>query len=360
MNKQQTNQSGQAPPKAPVAWDEIPDNPADNAFIVLAEGMQGAGKTHFAMSFPEPIFLIDTENRADKVAGKFKAQGKVVYRKKCLTFDDIRQAIAQLIFAQHGCGTIVIDSGSDLQSYAETEFLQQNRKEKVWPQVLWGEVHAKTDNLLAAIREKGFYCVVTGRLKDDYAGPYGEGVKTGQMIFEGYKRMPYLVDIHLRLTGDGKALVQKNGFRNTPTEETPTIDNPSFETVISKLVLHGAEDSADKVEELKAKTKQDAPTAAKDAQDGSEKSKETKDAQEDKKVPNNPADYGRVATREEIAQAFAIAKELGLEAGCLKMLLHDVKGDPTTDGITVGQIAAWVEGMHTIADEYRDGDKQAG
>jgi len=353
MSKQQN-------PRPPVAWDEIPDNPADNAFIVLAEGLQGAGKTHFAMTFPEPIFLLDTENRADKVAAKFKAEGKQVYRKKCMSFDDIRQAVAQLIFAQHGGGTIVIDSGSDLQSYAETEFLQQNRKEKIWPQVLWGEVHAKTDNLLAAIRDKGFYCVITGRLKEEYIGEYGEGVKSGNMVLEGYKKLPYRVDVFLRLTGDGKAIVHKNGFRNTVAEETPTIEKPSFETVIGKLVLHESEDSADKIEELKTKTKETAPEAPEKAPDKPKEPSEDNHKQEQtKQAPEPPEDIDRIATEQEKIHVFNLAKKLGVEPGSLKMLLHDIRGEATTEGITVRDLQIFLEGIQTMAEEHF-GEEQTG
>ena len=66
--------------------------PRQLPFTVLVEGMQGVGKTHFSVTFPEPIFILDTENRADVVAAKF-AGAKKVYRKKITTFNDIRVLI---------------------------------------------------------------------------------------------------------------------------------------------------------------------------------------------------------------------------------------------------------------------------
>ena len=333
--------------KQPVQWDKIPEDPTREPFILLVEGEAGVGKTHLGLTFPEPIFILDTENRAEKVAAKFR-RGKEVYHRRCMTFDDIRQTVTQLIFGKFLSGTVMIDSGSDLQSYAETEFLKENRKEKVWPQVLWGEVHAKTDNLLAILREKGFYCVVTGRLKDEYID---DGVRTGNLKLEGYKKMPHRADIYMRLTYAGKAEIIKNGLRNTQTEEIKELEKPSFESIVDELIkpnkLRRPDNNGPRWSESGS---EGAEEAAEDTRlaDGSAGQEEAPPEPE----RTTEAEPDRPATKQEISKAFEVAKELNLETGTLKMLLSDLRGRPVTDGMTVFEISDWVEAMKQIAVEY--------
>jgi hypothetical protein len=183
MNVQRGNK-GQVRQTANIEWDEIPKNPGQLPFVVLAEGLQGVGKTHFSMTFPEPIFILDTENRADVVAAKF-AGNKKVYRKKITTFNDLRLTLVQRIFSEHEGGTIVIDSGSDLQTMAELEYLEEAKMEKIYPTYIWARVWEKIDNMLKTIRDRGFYCVITGRLRDEYTD---DGKRTGDYVLEGWKK----------------------------------------------------------------------------------------------------------------------------------------------------------------------------
>lgn len=213
------------------AWDAIPEAPERAPFVLLAEGLQGSGKTHLGYTFPKPIFHLDTENRGDKVAAKFVASGAQAYRKVCSDFSDIRRTLTELVFPNHQSGTVLIDSGSELLMYAEAEWLVEAKKEKVFPLVLWAKVNAKVDKMIASVRDRGFYIVITARLKPEYKGDE----KTGEFVMEGYKRLPYLADVHLRISG-GQAQVLKNGFRNTAAERAEPLVAPSFQTIIDELI----------------------------------------------------------------------------------------------------------------------------
>jgi hypothetical protein len=250
-----------------MQWDYVPDAPDKAPFVLLVEGAQGSGKTHLAYTFPQPIFHIDTENRGDKVGAKFKAGGAQVYWKVVKNFHDIRRTMDELIFPHFQAGTIIIDSGSELQTWAEAEWLLQSKKEKVYPLVLWSQVFAKVDRIVGAMRDRGFYVVITARLKPEYQGEQ----KTGALVMEGYKRLPYLADIHLRLE-NGQAAVLKNGFRGSAIERVTPLAEPSYSNIVEELIRahgeHGSEwaerpQSAPPAELPKAPTPQPAtqPTA---------------------------------------------------------------------------------------------------
>jgi hypothetical protein len=227
-------------PATPMQWDYVPDAPDKAPFVLLVEGAQGSGKTHLAYTFPQPIFHIDTENRGDKVGAKFKAGGAQVYWKVVKNFHDIRRTMDELIFPHFQAGTIIIDSGSELQTWAEAEWLLQSKKEKVYPLVLWSQVFAKVDRIVGAMRDRGFYVVITARLKPEYQGEQ----KTGALVMEGYKRLPYLADIHLRLE-NGQAAVLKNGFRGSAIERVTPLAEPSYSNIVEELIRahgeHGSE-----------------------------------------------------------------------------------------------------------------------
>jgi hypothetical protein len=211
----------------------MPDNQNDLPFVLLVEATQGQGKTHLAYTFPEPIYHIDTEIRGDRVGFKFRARGKEIFWKKVKTFNDIRRVLNELVFPNGGGrGTIVIDSASDFQSWAEAEWLEEAQMKKVWPQTLWTYVYEKMNVLINSMKEQGYNVVFTARRKAEYV----DDKTTGALVMEGYKKLPYFADIHLLLE-NGAAKVLKNGFRDTPTEKTQLIDTPTYDLIRQKLIL---------------------------------------------------------------------------------------------------------------------------
>lgn len=376
--------------KVNIEWDEIAQNPGELPFIVLVEGMQGVGKTHFSMTFPEPIFLLDTENRADVVAAKF-AGSKKVYRKKITTFNELRQVLLQRVFTEHQGGTIVIDSGSDLQAMAELEYLEEARVEKIFPTYIWARVWEKIDNMLKIIRDKGFYCVITGRLREEYTE---DGKRTGYYVFEGYKKLPYRVDLHLRLLPNFTAEVYKNGFRNEPINQVRILERPSYPEIMDKLIRTNLQMPTLELEEVKPSAKVPAEREVLGVQQakqdqtskGREKrpARETEETEDDKQAVlealggeifnregNHLTESGieaqngfseavlnQEASREQVVEAYKYGLQLGLDNATLKMLLYNIRGGEATDhdrisvGMTVEEIDLWKAQMDEIAKEF--------
>jgi hypothetical protein len=307
-----------------IEWDEIPANIAKEPFMLLVEGEHGSGKTHLAMTFPEPIFILDTENRADKVAAKFAGR-KEVYRKRCQTFDEIRQTLLQLVFPHFKGGTVVIDSGTELQRYAESEYLEEAKKERIYPTVLWARVFAKVDNLLSTLRDQGFYTVITARLKDEYIGSGEDARKSGERVLDGYRRLPYLVDIYLRLPGDGNAIVLKNGFRNTPVEQKTPLKAPSFETIVGELIKTPKVPEPMKLDRVQANKEEDEkPQARPEGRPGPEPMEEVKEPEqvplEGVRGEDEPAGF------EEVNKVYRYGRDMGLDNSSLQHLIYQARG----------------------------------
>jgi len=174
--------------------------------VVLVAGKEGSGKTHLActMNALGPVYLIDTEYRAQIVTQKFPNVKFTVAR----CYADLVVAVKH-ITKHEAPGTIVLDSGSDLQTFSEIEYLERSEKEKVGMPWNWAEVWRLCNAIIDEVKfSRSFNLVVTARLKEEYANDKG----TGKFVPRVYSVLPYKADIMLQFTGT-KMLVTKNGFK---------------------------------------------------------------------------------------------------------------------------------------------------
>jgi len=167
-------------------------SPINKLFSIDISGEPDTGKTHFARTFPNPLFL-DTEAKAWIVLDKFKQDDHVW--KVVEEFDDIRQGILHAL-EDPKIKTVVIDSGSDISQLAQREWLVEAKKDKVYPLVLWDQIYQKWDSLERKLTKAGKYLVTTSRLKDEYE----DDSKTGRRIHAGYKKHPWSLSMGLRIT----------------------------------------------------------------------------------------------------------------------------------------------------------------
>ena len=182
--------------------------------VVLIAGREGTGKTHLACTMNElgPVFLLDTEYRAQIVTNKFSNV------KFALTKNFIELVVAvKHILKNQSSGTIVIDSGSDLQTFAEIAYLERSEKEKVGLPWNWAEVWRLCNALIDGVRlSQNFHLVVTSRVKEEYANDR----PTGQIIPRIYSTLPYKADLVLQFADKPRKLfVTKNGFSGDTVPE---------------------------------------------------------------------------------------------------------------------------------------------
>jgi hypothetical protein len=176
--------------------------------VALIAGREGSGKTHLACTMNElgPVYLIDTEYRAQIVTAKF-TNVKFALAKN---FMEMVIAVKHILKSQPS-GTIVIDSGSDLQTFAEIEYLERSEKEKVGMPWNWSEVWRLCNAIIDDVRfSQNFHLVLTSRVKEEYANDR----PTGQIIPRIYSTLPYKADVVLQygMDKERKLQVMKNGF----------------------------------------------------------------------------------------------------------------------------------------------------
>jgi hypothetical protein len=200
--------------------DEFQFESNDNlppAFILLA-GSEGTGKTHTActMSSLGPVYLLDTEYRSQWVTRKFKD----IKRANIRNYKQLVAAVKAIIAKFPPPGTIVIDSGSDIQKYAEIEYLERTKAEKVWPQFNWSEVFSMCTALINDLRFAGYHLVMTARLKEEYRNDK----PTGNMVPRIYSEIPYKADFIIQYIGGGKKskkILEKDGTKGEAGVELP-------------------------------------------------------------------------------------------------------------------------------------------
>jgi len=183
-----------------------PDVPSK--FVALIAGKEGSGKTHLActMSETEPVYLIDTEYRAQVVARKFKNVKFAVVK----SFTELVIAVKHILKHQPP-GTIILDSGTDLQTFAEIEYLERSEKEKVGMPWNWAEVWRLCNAVIDDIKSsQRFNLVVTARVKEEYANEKA----TGRIIPRIYGTLPYKADVVIQYSSDKERVpvLTKNGY----------------------------------------------------------------------------------------------------------------------------------------------------
>lgn len=195
---------------ADFKFDDISKSP--NKVIVVA-GPEGTGKTHLACTMSEvmPVYLIDTEYRASAVIRKFDPEK--VRHKVCSTYDEVVVAV-KAILTRAKPGAIVLDSGSDLQTFAEIAYLKRTKMEKIYPIYNWSEVWAMCNALVDDIKFSPFTLVVTARVKEEYRGDKA----TGLIVPRIYSALPYKADMILQFTS-----LSKPGFVVKPQNVTSPV-----------------------------------------------------------------------------------------------------------------------------------------
>lgn len=176
------------------SFDDIPA--VTNRLIVLA-GPEGTGKTHLACTMSEvnPVYVLDTEYRAVSVTKKFQAGKFPVKHKVCASYQALIVAVKAILKAAPP-GTIVIDSGSDLQTFAEIYYLMRTKMDKVYPVFNWSEVWTLCNALIDDIKFSPFNLVITARVKEEYVADKA----SGRIIPRLYNTLPYKADLGIQFT----------------------------------------------------------------------------------------------------------------------------------------------------------------
>jgi len=180
---------------------------------VLVWGEPEVGKTHFALTFPEPIYVIDTEFGVAPLLAKepFKSKEVYVYEAARLSeetaeidpaasLDAVEKALTVLLRKQLTKGTVVIDSVTDIWQWHQAwlEQLSDVRRTQTG-QILrfeWGRANMRYRKLILRLMARPVHVVLTAQSQEVYDA---QGHPTGVYRPRAQRQTAHMVDIVLHL-----------------------------------------------------------------------------------------------------------------------------------------------------------------
>lgn len=140
-------------------------------------GNFATGKTHFALTAPEPIFVIDTEMGVSPLAYQFPDKDikilDVAEKDGSKSFRRFEKAVEH-IEKQEKIGTVVIDSVSDLwdyaQEYAKVNIFKIKPQDRLAQQWDWGIINKLYLSLILRLIKLDCNLILTAREQEIYAG----------------------------------------------------------------------------------------------------------------------------------------------------------------------------------------------
>lgn len=210
--------------------------------VIGVWGNQKKGKTHFALTAPEPIFLFDFDHGIEGVADKFDKEiyQAVYYVPEEPSYNQQRNILDKFKSEYHATrreeseGTIVLDSFTqiwNLISAVKIEEVKETRKKKEIYPFDYGDANDMAEGFVDKIYDCGLNLVVTERAKKSYDN---SGNWTGSYEPRGYKGIPYLMQVFGRVQKEGDRRVYTiTDCRFDDTLEGQNIYDPTVEKVKS-------------------------------------------------------------------------------------------------------------------------------
>jgi len=193
--------------------------------LVSVSGKPKSGKTHFTMTFPQPIKLFSFDLGAEYVYKARFPDKKIDIVEYPLPIvdsldgghpwaEDMWKEIQKDIYdsiAGAKYKTIVIDPCSVVWDICRFSFAEEQNRNKLGKARDYGEPNARMRGLFLRAAVSGVNLVATSYLKEEYK----EDKPTGNYILDGWKHTIGMVDVHLtieRVEKKSVATVQDTRF----------------------------------------------------------------------------------------------------------------------------------------------------
>ena len=235
-----------------IQFQDIKQSKEQRGIKILSYGNFSTGKTHFALTAKQPVFIIDTENGASPLADKFPG-AKILKINESINddtdekdevknFEKLQLAIDYLAkLPKEQVGTVILDSISDLW-----EWVQAYAKIKIWkipveqrPKQMfdWGIINKLYLKQLMKLINMNANVIVIARAGEEYAGA---GQPTGNYKPQCQKKTPYWVDlvlfheIHI-MKGNAIFSAKIEKCRQNGDIIGKVIDSPNFQKIVDLI-----------------------------------------------------------------------------------------------------------------------------
>ena len=201
---QADNAKEQAEPKTKLEFKPLKAAEESRGLKVGIYGDYATGKTHFALTAPEPVFIIDTEMGSAPLAHLFEGKDikvlDVAEQDATASYEKIADAI-ELISKEENVGTVIFDSATDLweicQEYAKINIFKIKPEQRLAQQWDWGVINKIYMKMLMKLLKLDCNLIITAREAEVYAGA---GQPTSQVKPKWQKTTGFWVDMVLHNT----------------------------------------------------------------------------------------------------------------------------------------------------------------
>lgn len=195
--------------KTEIQFKTLAESKEQRGIKILSYGNFSTGKTHFALSSPGPVFIVDTENGASPLADKFPDaklinisnmdKENIDEKDEVNNFENYMNTIDYLTTLPEGeVGTVIVDSISDIwdwaQAYAKVKVFKIEVEERLKQQWDWGVINKLYNKPLQKLINNNCNVIFTARESEKYIGA---GQPSGTYEPKCQKKTPYWVDIVL-------------------------------------------------------------------------------------------------------------------------------------------------------------------
>lgn len=199
----------------------------DHTWKMMVWADPGHGKTHFSYTMPEPVCIIDTENKAGDIAHKFNDKEIFLWAPddfdEAVNHRDEALSVLSEYEAQTGqTGTLVVDSMADMWEWSQHKYIDEwypntapdkvNLELQDWPKIK--DYHNKT--FRKAIEECDYNVCWTSTRKDDVGAAIENDLEKTPDKPGGETNNAYKVNSILKLYLDSQGVptgdLQKSGL----------------------------------------------------------------------------------------------------------------------------------------------------